>query len=210
MTTLKHRALQLLLPISLACSCTSPQQPQYAHRSSQTTQTLPAAPVSLPPITPAQFTIGSTKSEVATVMGTPTQLHNFGSAEIWSYGLSSITFRDGAVSEWDNFGNLRVVYPGAAPAFAPPTRNQTRVLYTQPAVAGNASFHSQITQLNASPATTLNTGPGVAENGSYFGQPNKVGIPKTVPVRGYWRKDGTYVRGHYRSRPTGRTKKLTW
>lgn len=26
--------------------------------------------------------------------------------------------------------------------------------------------------------------------------------PKTVHVRGYYRKDGTYVRSHYRSRPT--------
>lgn len=28
---------------------------------------------------------------------------------------------------------------------------------------------------------------------------------KTVKVRSYYRKDGTYVRGHYRSRPTCRT-----
>lgn len=45
-------------------------------------------------------------------------------------------------------------------------------------------------------------GPGVAENGSYYGQLNSYGVPKTVPVRGYYRKDGTYVRGHYRSRPS--------
>jgi hypothetical protein len=42
---------------------------------------------------------------------------------------------------------------------------------------------------------------GVAENGSYHGEPNQYGVPKTVHVRGYYRKDGTYVRGHYRSRP---------
>ncbi len=47
--------------------------------------------------------------------------------------------------------------------------------------------------------------PFIAENGSYYGQPNQYGVPKTVHVRGYYRKDGTYVRGHYRSRPT-RTK----
>ena len=29
-------------------------------------------------------------------------------------------------------------------------------------------------------------------------------LPKTVPVRGYYRKDGTYVRGHYRSAPRRR------
>ncbi|MCG8404149.1 MAG: hypothetical protein MI923_03015 [Phycisphaerales bacterium] len=42
---------------------------------------------------------------------------------------------------------------------------------------------------------------GVAENKSYYGQPNADGRPKTVRVKGYYRKDGTYVRGHYRSRP---------
>jgi hypothetical protein len=40
-----------------------------------------------------------------------------------------------------------------------------------------------------------------AENGSYYGQPNVNGVPKTVALGGYTRKDGTYVRGHYRSSP---------
>jgi hypothetical protein len=40
-----------------------------------------------------------------------------------------------------------------------------------------------------------------AENGSYYGQPNVMGVPKTVHVSGYYCKDGTYVRGHYRSKP---------
>lgn len=45
----------------------------------------------------------------------------------------------------------------------------------------------------------------VAENGSYYGEmsPN-TGRPKTVHVDGYYRKDGTYVRGHYRSSPRRR------
>ena len=42
----------------------------------------------------------------------------------------------------------------------------------------------------------------VAENGSYYGQVStNTGRPKTVYVRGYYRRDGTYVRAHYRSRP---------
>ena len=40
-----------------------------------------------------------------------------------------------------------------------------------------------------------------AENGSYYGEPNKYGIPKTVYVNGYYR-DGTYVRSYYRSSPS--------
>lgn len=41
-----------------------------------------------------------------------------------------------------------------------------------------------------------------AENGSYYGQvSDSTGRPKTVYVNGYYRKDGTYVRSHYRSTP---------
>jgi hypothetical protein len=53
------------------------------------------------------------------------------------------------------------------------------------------------------PVTTRATriGPGVAENGSYYGQiSGATGRPKTTHARGYYRRDGTYVRGHYRSR----------
>ncbi len=40
-----------------------------------------------------------------------------------------------------------------------------------------------------------------AENGSCYGDISTVnGMPKTNHVNGYFRKDGTYVRGHYRSR----------
>ncbi len=40
-----------------------------------------------------------------------------------------------------------------------------------------------------------------AENGSCYGDiSNVTGLPKTTAVKGYYRKDGTYVRGHYRSR----------
>ncbi len=41
-----------------------------------------------------------------------------------------------------------------------------------------------------------------AENGSCYGDISTLtGRPKTVSVRGYYRSDGTYVRGHYRSSP---------
>jgi hypothetical protein len=42
---------------------------------------------------------------------------------------------------------------------------------------------------------------GVAENGSYYGELNANGVPKTDLVSGYYRRDGTYVRGYYRSAP---------
>lgn len=41
-----------------------------------------------------------------------------------------------------------------------------------------------------------------AENWSCYGDISvNTGRPKTVHVQGYYRKDGTYVRGHYRSKP---------
>ena len=42
--------------------------------------------------------------------------------------------------------------------------------------------------------------PSCAENGSCYGDISSVnGMPKTTHVNGYFRRDGTYVRGHYRS-----------
>ena len=42
---------------------------------------------------------------------------------------------------------------------------------------------------------------GCAENGSCYGDISSItGRPKTISVGGYYRRDGTYVRGHYRSR----------
>jgi hypothetical protein len=42
--------------------------------------------------------------------------------------------------------------------------------------------------------------PAVAENGSYYGEISAVnGLPRTHLVSGYYRRDGTYVRGYYRS-----------
>jgi cell division septation protein DedD len=47
--------------------------------------------------------------------------------------------------------------------------------------------------------------PSCAENGSCYGDISpSTGRPKTVHVQGYYRKDGTYVRGHYRSSPRRR------
>jgi hypothetical protein len=44
------------------------------------------------------------------------------------------------------------------------------------------------------------SGVGCAENGSCYGDISNVnGMPKTTHVNGYFRNDGTYVRGHYRS-----------
>ena len=62
------------------------------------------------------------------------------------------------------------------------------------------STPSASTSYKSAPAATSK--PGCAENGSCYGEISPAtSRPKTVHVRGYYRKDGTYVRGHYRSRP---------
>jgi endonuclease YncB( thermonuclease family) len=43
--------------------------------------------------------------------------------------------------------------------------------------------------------------PWTAGNGSFYGQPNAEGRPKTVYVQEYYRSDGTKVRSHFRAPP---------
>ena len=62
-----------------------------------------------------------------------------------------------------------------------------------------ASFDAELSALLNAFLPSL--GAPVAENGSYYGELNKNGVPKTVLVNGYTRGDGTYVRGYYRSAP---------
>jgi hypothetical protein len=67
---------------------------------------------------------------------------------------------------------------------------QTKAAFVQPEQSpGNPTL---------SPPSPI--GPGCAENGSCFGDISSInGMPKTTHVNGYFRRDGTYVRGHYRS-----------
>ena len=57
------------------------------------------------------ITRGSSKSEVIAAMGTPTGVNSYPSLgeETWSYGFSTVGFRNGVVAEWhDCNGNLKV------------------------------------------------------------------------------------------------------
>ena len=54
--------------------------------------------------------------------------------------------------------------------------------------------------LTPTPAPAPPVGSSCAENGSCYGDISNInGMPKTQSINGYFRKDGTYVRGHYRS-----------
>lgn len=57
------------------------------------------------------FSIGSTMEEVKNIMGTPSSTRKmpYFNEETWTYNMSSITFKNGKVSEYRNSGNnLRV------------------------------------------------------------------------------------------------------
>lgn len=104
--------------------------------------------------------------------------------------------------------SVPVIY-AEAPVLQPPARvAKPSSLYVAPAgasagtIAANPAYvPSPSLEAYVPPVLSVPVYGSVAENGSYYGQPNVNGVPKTVAVGGYYRKDGTYVRGHYRSAP---------
>jgi len=88
---------------------------------------------------------------------------------------------------------------GFLPVYPVTTLSQTAILPPAP-VAPPASNSSSLIRTLLQALATPAVAP-VAENGSYYGQPNQNGVPKTVLVQGYTRSNGTYVQGYYRSAP---------
>ncbi len=154
----------------------------------------------------------STKSDVIKSLGSPSSILKFPflNTEIWYYGISSINFHNNFVYSWNNLGELsnhviqvdyyngneeNINYSEALPyslQFIPTHSSLSSVLELPPSLKRIATIED-------------NNGisiPFYAENGSYWGQiSNITGRPKTIYVRGYYRKDGTYVRSYFRSKP---------
>jgi hypothetical protein len=87
---------------------------------------------------------------------------------------------------------------GLLPAYPLSSLSQTAIPPPAPAVitAPSSAALSTLLRTIIAPAVAP-----VAENGSYYGEPNQNGVPKTVLVQGYTRSNGTYVQGYYRSAP---------
>lgn len=100
------------------------------------------------------------------------------------------------------------IRPMAASTAAPPTSTGTVYPYTAPRSinsAGSTNGYPPVTAEAPAPVTRAPVVGGCAENGSCYGDISATtGRPRTVHVGGYYRRDGTYVRGHYRSRPRRR------
>lgn len=79
---------------------------------------------------------------------------------------------------------------------------QQRVRAPPQATSPSAPTYQAQTQPAAAGISTHRPTTGAcAENGSCYGDISSLtGRPKTVAVGGYYRKNGTYVRGYYRSR----------
>lgn len=108
---------------------------------------------------------------------------------------SAIPAEQGAVS-----ATLTQSPPGSdAPQAALPPPQAGAQPSTQAQTYQPPAYQPQPTYQPSYQPSTPSVGP-CAENGSCYGDiSNLSGKPKTVAVRGYYRKDGTYVRGHYRS-----------
>jgi hypothetical protein len=83
---------------------------------------------------------------------------------------------------------------------SPLTSNQNLNIETNKFNSQGATFVSANTKPNVTPSNYKSSPYGCAENGSCYGDISSVnGTTKTIQVNGYYRGDGTYVRGHYRS-----------
>ena len=100
------------------------------------------------------------------------------------------------------------------PSSCTPSSSSNAVVITPPPAAASlgaatasnlpvSPFVSGSTEVVKSQDTLQSTpirGVGCAENGSCYGDISNInGLPKTTHVNGYFRSDGPYVRGHYRS-----------
>lgn len=77
------------------------------------------------------FAIGSSKNLVRNTHGVPSSIYkNSDTKETWYYGKSSITFNEGSVSEYDNYGRNLKVCKEVIPVMTPELKE--RAGYLQP------------------------------------------------------------------------------
>ncbi len=145
------------------------------------------------------ITIGATTNIVLDAMGTPSGFTKLDllKQEIWFYGFSSILIVKGKVVSWNDAWNLKVlpkINQEAALATVEPVKpvEPKEIQQTNPAtarvVAQTAPQRPRAVQVFSPPVYPPPT---------YAPVPKSAGN-KSVYVRGYTRRDGTYVSPHYR------------
>ena len=89
--------------------------------------------------------------------------------------------------------------PGRTAEYYPPRPIYDNSGSAEPSYSTSAQ--PQYTYSRPSYGTYSSGGGSGCSSGNYYGATSCVtGLPKTVHVRGYFRKNGTYVRPHYRSK----------
>ncbi|MHB1308783.1 MAG: hypothetical protein ACYC23_17025 [Limisphaerales bacterium] len=119
--------------------------------------------------------IGCSTNQVAMVVGDPTQIVDFGSRKVWKLGNYSFRFSDDALTSIET--EVHIEIPRAVPA----------VVTTVPRVGSPARA--------ASPSFSSGYSGGYGYSGGNSGGGR-------VQVRGYYRKNGTYVSPHPRRAPS--------
>jgi hypothetical protein len=171
---------------------------------------------------PISTDFGSSFNDVLIVLGTPDSVSKYPalSKEVWRYGYSDITYRQGKVYEYSGGSRLKIAINPNGKYF---DFDDLKTDYYYQGKNYNINIEENYYKAEVQPISQAeisipiksidnlknykvqdyykNSYSYVAENGSYYGQiSKKTGSPKTVYVRGYFRKDGTYVRSHYRSK----------
>lgn len=99
-------------------------------------------------------------------------------------------------SSCSNGSSSNAVVISTPPAASPIGSSNATNSPTSPFVTRSTEVAKNQDSLQSTPIS----GAGCAENGSCYGDISNInGMPKTTHVNGYFRSDGTYVRGHYRS-----------
>lgn len=127
------------------------------------------------------ITLGSSKDEVLEVLGTPTVVKYNG--RTWWYGCSYTDFNEkGEIKEYSGGNQLKI---RLLPKNTPQVKSETE----------NTSSSSIPSCKTRKPIYSSRS----SSVSSYGEISSTTGRAKTVHVRGYTKKDGTYMSTHYRS-----------
>lgn len=151
------------------------------------------------------ITLGSTKDEVLEVLGTPTRMTD----KTWYYGSylpDYLEFKENRVSYFSDSNRLKIkILPNRNNLNYVDLSNQkdlTNSNYFSDLSSHDRSSKSSGQSTAVSKSTKSKISVPSSSLASGYGEISKLtGRPKTVHVNGYYRKDGTYVKPHYRSPP---------
>lgn len=148
-----------------------------------------------PPPPSRTFGVGSTREEVAAILGPPRNLDSYGAREYWRYGpygLSEVEFVNGRVVGWNNHdGNFPLHYTTSTQSY-PSTTGQSHPPAISPALPQSSGTAPPPTRY---PIQSYRSPP------ASYSPTLGIGSTPYTSVSGYYRKDGTYVQPHYRTTP---------